>query len=72
VRFDPEVAWWARRQVAPGTPVTDEPDGTLTVTLKVGAADALIGWLIGFEDKAEVVAPPALRRRFVDHIRGAA
>jgi len=71
VRFDPGVAWWARRQMAAGSRVTEAPDGSLTAVLRVGSPDALIGWLIGFEDGAEILAPVDLRARFVDHVRGA-
>ena len=69
VRFDPEVAWWARRQVAAGTRLTEDPDGGVTAALLVGSPDALIGWMIGFEDAAEIIAPPELRARFIDHVR---
>lgn len=72
VRFDPEVAWWARRQMASGTRITEDPDGGLTAVLEVGSPDALVGWLIGFEDAAEILDPPDLRHHFVEHVRGAA
>jgi len=72
VRFDPGVAWWARRQLAPGTAVTESMDGGITVVLEVGSPDALIGWLIGFEDAAEIVGPAELRARFVEHVRSGA
>ena len=69
IRFDPEVAWWARRQVAQGTGLRDDADGGVTAVLRVGSPDALIGWLIGFEDAAEILGPPELRSRFVEHLR---
>ncbi len=72
IRFDPEVAWWARRQLAPSARITEDPDGGLTAVLGVGSPDALIGWLIGFEDGAELVSPADLRARFVEHVRGGA
>jgi len=72
IRFDPSVAWWARRQLSPSTGITDDEDGGITAVLTVGSPDALIGWLIGFEDAAEILAPAELRARFVDHVRGAA
>ena len=69
IRFDPEVAWWARRQVPPGARLRDEADGALTAVLPVASPDALIGWVIGFEDAAEIIAPEELRVRFVEHVR---
>jgi len=47
------------------------PSG-LTAVLEVGSPDALVGWLIGFEDAAEILDPPDLRHHFVEHVRGAA
>jgi hypothetical protein len=37
----------------------------------VASPPALIGWIIGFDDSAEIVAPAALRQRFVDHLASA-
>jgi predicted DNA-binding transcriptional regulator YafY len=68
VRFDPAVAWWARGQLPPGVSPVEEPGGSLLVRLPVAAPDAFIGWMIGFEDAAEIVAPPALRQRLLDHV----
>jgi proteasome accessory factor B len=68
VRFDRKVAWWARRQLTAGALVTEEPDGALTARLPVAAVDAFIGWMIGFEDAAEVLGPPEVRRRLLEHL----
>jgi proteasome accessory factor B len=72
VRFDPAVAWWARRRLTRSTSVTEEPDGGLVATFPVASPSAFVGWLIGFEDGAEVLDPPELRSRFVDHVSGRA
>ncbi len=72
VRFDPSVAWWARRQLPSGADIREGDDGALEVSLTVANQDAFIGWIIGFEDQAEVLTPPDLRRRFVDRVRGVA
>lgn len=72
VRFDPSVAWWANRQLPPGADVREGDDGALEVSLTVANQDAFIGWIIGFEDQAEVLTPPELRRRFVERVRGVA
>jgi len=65
VVFDPEVAWWARRQVGSRASIVDGSDGGITVTMPVANPDAFIGWMLGFDDKAEIVAPAELRDRLV-------
>ena len=70
VHFDAPVAWWARRQLSEDSDSDDHSDGSLTATIPVAHVDAFIGWLIGFEDQAEIVAPADLRRRFVAHVAG--
>jgi predicted DNA-binding transcriptional regulator YafY len=34
----------------------------------VASPAAFIGWIIGFEDAAEIIAPAELRQRFVEHL----
>lgn len=68
VRFDPEIAWWARRQLSRETSVTEEEDGSLIARLPVSSPEAFIGWMVGFEDAAEILGPPEVRRRFLDHV----
>jgi len=71
VAFDAEVAWWARRQVAAAaSTITEGSDGGITVHLPVAQVDAFIGWLISFDDHAEILAPAAIRDRFVTHVVG--
>jgi predicted DNA-binding transcriptional regulator YafY len=70
IRFDPEVSWWARRRLSPRAAIEDEPDGGLVARLPVANPDSLIGWLIGFEEHAEILEPPALRDRMADHLKG--
>lgn len=70
VRFDPDVAWWARRQVGRRASVADDADGGVTVTMPVASSGAFIGWLIGFGASAEVLGPEPLREAFVSHVRG--
>jgi proteasome accessory factor B len=70
VRFDPSVAWWARRQLTGRSTVDEAPDGSLSATIPVSNPDAFIGWLVAFEDHAEIVDPPELRDRFVARVRG--
>lgn len=72
IRFDAEIAWWARRQLPADAEVREEADGSIVVTLTVAAPQALFGWLIGFDDAAEILGPDDLVAAFVDHVRGAA
>jgi len=73
VRIDPDLAWWAERRLGRSTPTLDhEPDGSLLITLDVSNPDAFVGWVLGFGQSAEVLAPPEMRERIVARIRGEA
>lgn len=72
VRFDSDIAWWAAARLTPRAVTTEEPDGSVTARFPVASVEAFIGWMIGLEDGAEVVGPPEVRSRFVDHVEGAA
>ena len=72
VRFDPSVAWWARRQLVGGSVVTELEDGSLEATLNVANPEAFIGWMLSFDDGAEIVAPDELRARLVERVKGVA
>lgn len=61
VLFDSDVAWWAERQLPAGAQKVPNPDGSITATLTVANEDALIGWILAFEDKAEILSPDRLR-----------
>ncbi len=65
VVFDPEIAWWARRQLGAGSVITDRPDGGIEVVTPVASPETFIGWVLGFDDAAEIVGPPELRRRLL-------
>lgn len=70
VVFDPAMAWWARRQIGARGEITDLPDGGIDATIPVANPEAFIGWLIGFDDAAELVEPDELRQRFLDRVKG--
>jgi len=73
VRIDPDLAWWAVRRLGRSTPTLDhEPDGSLLITLDVANPDAFVGWVLGFGQSAEVLAPPDMRERIVARIKGEA
>jgi predicted DNA-binding transcriptional regulator YafY len=71
VRFDSEIAWWARRQLTSRATVTEHDDGAVTAVIPVASVEAFIGWMIGFEDRAEIVGPAEIRSRLVARVRGA-
>jgi proteasome accessory factor B len=70
VRFDSSIVWWARRQLVGSTTVTELGDGGLEATLRVANPEAFIGWMLSFDDEAEIVAPPELRARLIDRVKG--
>jgi len=72
VRFDPDVAWWARRQLSSSARVTTEGDGGLAVTMTVANPDAFVGWILGFEAQAEIIGPPELRTRLIERVKAVA
>jgi predicted DNA-binding transcriptional regulator YafY len=67
VRFDPAIAWWARRQLGEAE-IEEEPGGCLRARLTVANVEAFLGWMVGFEDGAEILAPPAVRAAFLAHV----
>jgi len=68
VVFDADTAWWARRQL--GDSAIEMSDGSLQATMRVANPDAFIGWILSFEDKAEIIEPASLRRALVDKVSG--
>ena len=70
VRFDAAVAWWARRQMSHAAQIAEVAGGAIEARFPVASPDAFIGWMIGFEDAAEILAPDELRQRFIDHVSG--
>ncbi|HSM02864.1 MAG TPA: WYL domain-containing protein [Acidimicrobiia bacterium] len=71
VHFDADIAWWARRQLSSSATIEESPDGSIEATFPVASPDAFVGWMIGFEDAAEILEPQELRDRFVTHVEGA-
>lgn len=69
VRFDPEMAWWARRQIGNRGSLEDAADGGIEASIPVANPEAFIGWLLSFDDNAELLAPPELRQRLIDRVR---
>jgi predicted DNA-binding transcriptional regulator YafY len=65
VAFDADVAWIARRELGSRAAVAEADDGSIVVEVPVAAPAAFAGWIIGFEDRAEILGPDELRDRFV-------
>jgi proteasome accessory factor B len=71
IRFSPEIAWWAARQLGAGTARSTE-DGGLEVTVSVANREAFFGWVVSFGEGAEVVSPEDLRRAIIHRVKGIA
>ena len=72
VRFDPEVAWWAERQLPRTAEVIHENDGSIVADVAVANPDAFIGWVLAFDATAEIVSPEGLRSQLIDRVTGVA
>ena len=72
VRFDPEVAWWAERQLPRTAEVIHENDGSIVADVAVANPDAFIGWVLAFDATAEIVSPEGLRSQLIDRVKGVA
>jgi proteasome accessory factor B len=73
VKFGPEVAWWAARQLGAGTVTEGRIDagGSMVVVIPVNNPDAFIGWVLSFGEGAEVIGPPELRAAMIGRIGAA-
>jgi predicted DNA-binding transcriptional regulator YafY len=69
VRFDPDVAWIAERQLGERSEVTKSADGGIEAVIPVANPGAFLGWLVGFEASVELLGPAELRERFLTLIR---
>jgi proteasome accessory factor B len=72
VHFDADVAWWAQRQLPSNAAREHHEDGSIRARLDVANEDAFIGWILAFEEKAEILGPDELRRKLVQRVEGAA
>lgn len=68
-RFTPEAAAEARLYLFHATQVmTDEPDGSLTVSFRAGGLREMCWHLFKWGDQVEIVSPEILRHRFAEQI----
>ncbi len=63
------MAWWARRQIGGRSEIIEADDGGIEAHLPVANPEAFIGWLLSFDDQAELVDPPELRQRLIARVK---
>jgi proteasome accessory factor B len=68
VRIDASIAWWARRQIGGRSEIVESADGGIEARLPVANPEAFIGWLLSFDDQAELLGPPELRQRLIARV----
>lgn len=68
VVVDAEMAWWARRQIGSRGRIEEMADGGIRAELPVANPEAFLGWLLSFEDNAELLAPAELRHRLIARV----
>lgn len=68
VRFDPEVASWARERI-PGA--TTLPDGSLEAEIPFSSEVLFASWILSLSGHAQVLDPPDLRRQIRHRIEEA-
>ena len=68
-RFTPETATDARLYLFHPTQVmTDEPDGSLTVSFRAGGLREMCWHLFRWGDQVEIISPPELRDAMIAHV----
>ncbi len=72
VVFDADLAWWAKRQLSGRVEAKEDADGSLYASIPVANVDAFLAWMLGFDDRAEIIGPAHLRDLFVARIRAGA
>ena len=70
VVFDEGVAWIAERELGSNAKIERRPDGSIMANVEIAALAAFLGWLIGFEDHAEIVEPQDFRDRYLALVGG--
>lgn len=68
IQFDSDMAWWAKRQIGNRGDLIESGDGGFVASLPVANPEAFIGWLLSFDDSAELLEPPELRQRLIDRV----
>ena len=71
VRFDTEIAGIVADH-APHAVEVERSESSVAFRLPVPRDASFIGWVLGFDDRAEILEPVDLRTRLVDHLQGSA
>jgi len=72
IRIEAAAADYLRtRKVHPSQQIEPLPDGAIRLRLCVGELDEVATWVLGFGPRAEVLAPPELRRRVRQELQAA-
>ena len=71
VVFDPEVVRVAMRRWPAATVVEDRDDGVV-VAIPYSNERAFINWILGFDDRAEIIGPASLRNQLIAHVESVA
>lgn len=69
IRLDSAIAWMVREQSQKTDKWKAHRDGSATLERTVTNPDALMRWVMGFGRRAEILGPPAMRRRFIETMR---
>lgn len=72
IHVDADVADWVLGQVGEDAHHQRRPGGSLLLHLPVANADALVDFVLGLLDRAELVGPPELRERLLERVRACA
>jgi proteasome accessory factor B len=72
VVFDADLAWWAKRQLSGRVESKEDADGSLHASIPVANVDAFLAWMLGFDDRAEIIGPAHLRDLFVARVTAGA
>ena len=72
LRFAPKIARYVRERIwHPSQQATDDPDGSLRLTLDVCNDWALKSWVLGFGGHATVISPPSLAAEIIAELEAA-
>ena len=72
VRCAPDAAWWAEFRFPGAEAVEQDPEGWTVMDIPYWAEENFINQILLFDDAAEVLAPPELRRALIDWVGGGA
>ena len=72
VRFAPDAAWWAEFRFPGARTVEQDAEGWTVLDIPYWADETFIDQILVFDDAAEVLAPPELRRALIDRVRSGA